>query len=180
MIVYNAISQNDLEFQEEYFYLNSKHELLSQFAGQWKTTISYFGDTQEEYSQGTMEANFTLNFRIIELNFRLNSSAGIPYEMKYTIGYDGLSKKFFLIILNNLTNEILILKGTYSEKEKLFVFNGTSIDAKKKIRTPLIMKFLFERNNKILITSILKQGEKEKIVSKAMLIKIQSEEQNGM
>ncbi len=176
LIIHNAFSQNDIEFQEEYFSLNSKHELLSQFVGRWKTTIGYFEDTQEEYSQGSMEASLTLNFRILEMNFKLNSSAGIPYEMKYTIGYDGLSKKFFLIIFNNLTNEILILKGTYFEKDKLFVFNGTSVDTKKKRRIPIVIQFLFERSNKIVITTIFKQGGKERIISKAMLIKIQNEE----
>lgn len=176
LFVNYAFSQNDIEFQEDYFSLNPKHELLSQFVGRWKATIAYFGTDLEEYSQGSMDASLILYFRVLEMNFKLSSAAGIPFEMRYTIGYDGLSKKFFLIILNSITNEILILKGTYLEKKKELVFNGNSIDTKLKRRIPLVMKFHFERDNKIVITSAIMQGEKEKIISKAMLIKLQNEE----
>ncbi|MGB9770661.1 MAG: DUF1579 family protein [Candidatus Kapaibacteriota bacterium] len=167
----SAIGQDDIDFFEEYFTLNRKHELLSQFVGKWKVNIVYFGPTNEEYVSGELSSSFTFSYRILEMNFNLTNPTGLPFEMKYLIGYDGVSKKFFLIILNNLTNEVQILKGSYSEKTKDFVFTGSTVDTKLKKRIPMKMKIFFERENKFLIESFVENLKGEKIVSRFVLIK---------
>ncbi len=166
-----ASSQNDVEFFEEYFTLNFKNQLLSQFTGQWKTNIAYYGANQEEFVQGEMEASLLFYFRIIEMNFKLKTESALPFDMKYTIGYDGISKKFFLIILNSLTNELQIFKGTYNEKMKEFLFTGNSIDTKQKKRIPATMKLYFERENKLVIEIFNSLSGNEKLISKIVCIR---------
>ncbi|MCX7908352.1 MAG: DUF1579 domain-containing protein [Ignavibacteria bacterium] len=176
IIVNFAYSQSEIEFFEDYFTLNTKNELLSQFVGNWKVNIAYFGGNQEENAQGQMDAKLIFYYRILEMNFKIQSSVGLPFEMKYLIGYDGISKKFFLIILNSLTNEVQILKGIYKDKTKEFIFNGTTVDTKQKKRVPLTMKFLFERDNKLIVEALSGEANKEKLISKSMLIRLNKEE----
>ncbi|ROL56433.1 DUF1579 domain-containing protein [Bacteroidetes/Chlorobi group bacterium Naka2016] len=169
--IHTGFSQMDIDFFEEYFTLNSKHELLSQFVGKWKVTIAYYGANQEEYVSGELNSSLTFSYRILEMNFNLNNPAGLPFEMKYLIGYDGLTKKFFLIILNSLTNEIQILKGDYQKKTNDFIFTGTTVDQKTKKRIPFSMKFFFERENKLVIETYSLINGKEKMISKFSVIK---------
>lgn len=171
-----SIAQSDIEFFEEYFTLNPKNQVLYQFTGKWKVNIAYYGGNQEEFVQGEMNSSLIYHFRISELNFKLNNPTGLPFEMKYLIGYDGISKKYFLIILNSLTNEIQILKGTYKEKSREFLFNGTTVDTKQKKRIPFTMKFYFERDNKFVIESFSAEPQKEKLISKAVCIKLNVED----
>lgn len=172
----HSFAQDDIEFFEEYFTLNPKNQVLSQFSGQWKVNIAYYGGTQEEFVQGEMNSSLIFYFRICEINFKLSNPTGLPFEMKYLIGYDGISKKYFLIILNSLTNEIQILKGTYKENVREFIFNGTTVDTKRKKRIPMTMKLYFERDNKLVIEIFSIESGKEKLISKTICIKLSSED----
>jgi hypothetical protein len=175
IVNFKLLAQEDIEFFEEYFSLNSKHQLLSQFVGDWKVNIAYFSSQGEDYAKGKLQSSLSYAYRILEMNFSIESSAGVAFEMKYLIGYDGISKKFFLIILNNLTNELQVLKGEYSEKNKEFLFKGTTVDSKVKKRVPFSMKIYFERENKAMIDSYVIKNGKEKLISRCMLIKVQND-----
>lgn len=164
-------AQDDVEFFEEYFALNQKHEALSQFVGKWKVNIAYFGANQEEYVTGELNSSLVLTFRILDMEFHLTNPSGLPFEMKYFIGYDGISRKFFLIIFNNLTNEVQIFKGNYQKKENEFYFEGKSVDTKKKKRIPMRMKIYFERERKFVIQTYIEENRKEKLISKFVAIK---------
>lgn len=163
--------QEDVEFFQEYFALNQKHEYLSQFIGKWKVNIVYYGTNQEEYVTGELNSSLILSFRILEMNFNLTNPTGLPFEMKYFFGYDGISKKFFLIILNSLTNDVQILKGDYQKKSNEFIFKGTTVDTKAQKRIPLIMRIFFERERKFVIESFVEEKGKERMISKFVIIK---------
>ncbi len=167
--------QNDVDFFQEYYTLNPRHQKLIPFEGKWKTAIEYHTNDGIDYAKGFSTVNLILNYRVLEIKDSIVSSSGIPYETRTYIGYDGIRKKYFLIALNSLTNSALILNGIYVEKQNQFVFEGKTEDPKKKSPLNVTLKIIWERENKFWIEYSFKQKDKEALISKSMYIKLSQE-----
>lgn len=169
------LAQPNEEFFQEYYTLNPKHEKLTQFQGKWKVAIEFHTKEGTEYAQGFSTCNLILNYRILELKDSIFSSAGLPYESRTYIGYDGIRKKYFLVTFNSLTNAVVILNGTYFEKQNQFVFEGKTDDPKTKESINTVLKITWERENKFWIEYLYKQKNKEILISKSMYVKLPPE-----
>ncbi len=167
--------QNDVDFFQDYYTLNPKHQKLIPFVGKWKTVIEYHSNDGVDYAKGNSSISLILNNRILEIKDSIISSSGIPFETRTYIGYDGIHKKYFLITFNSLTNSALILNGTYVEKQNQLIFEGKTEDPKKKTTLNVILKIIWERENKFCIEYSYKQKDKEALISKSMYVKLSQE-----
>ncbi len=169
----SLFAQQDFLYLFENFGLSKEHQYLAPFEGKWKLTLEYKTEKGEEYQQGNSDSKLILNYRIVEMHNFVPTSSGLTFEFRFYIGYNSIQKKFFLFALDNYTNNSFFSLGEYNNTTSEFSFIGQVDNPRTKKPTEVRYRFCFERENKLIIENFVRNKEKEELVFRAMLIKIQ-------
>lgn len=169
----NLSGQSDLSYLLENFGLVEEHKYLAPFEGKWKLTLEYKTEKGEsEYQKGTSDAKLILNYRVVEMHSFVQASSGLPFEFRFYIGYNSIRKKFFLFALDSYTNNSFFSLGEYNKANKEFTFIGQIDNPKTKKPVEVKYRLYFERDNKLVIENFAKNKQKDKLIFRAMLIKL--------
>ncbi len=171
----NAFSQQDYSFIFENYGITKEHSFLGQFRGTWRISMEYITQSESEYASGRAECKLILNNRIAQIENSVLTPTGLQFEYLILLGYNSIRKKFFLLVLDNFTNNHFFAFGTYNSKTNEFVFYGEVDDPEKKKPVPIRYRFFFERENKLIIEKYSAQNNKENLLFRAMYIKLSEE-----
>ncbi|MCX7879708.1 MAG: DUF1579 family protein [Ignavibacteria bacterium] len=168
-------AQIDPVFFQKYYSITPEHQYIGQFAGKFRLLISFQHDKTEEYAKGTTNASFILNYRILQIENKVETQSGIQFDYNFYLGYHGVEEKFFLVGFDSFTNDFIALKGDYDQKKREFNFYGNRDDPKTKAKVKIRIRFWVERENKFWIEYYREVKGKESLVYKAMHIKLVEE-----
>ena len=152
--------------QAESRMMGPMHHMLVQWSGHWREEIKLWA------TPNTKEPTTTPAIRdgrmAAEGRFLTSTTVGqigtTPYEGQSVLGFDNAKKVFVKTWFDNLGTSILILEGTYDEKNNLVDFVGFTTDplTRKPVKVHQIMKII-DPNNQILEVFVeLKEGKETK------------------
>jgi hypothetical protein len=105
------------------------HQMLAKMVGNWKTVMIMPNPmTGEEIkSEGSMTVEALLGGRYFK-STQSGNMMGMPFEGVGMDGYDNVAKEFVTIWMDNMGTGIMMMKGSFNETEKTFVYKGESLD----------------------------------------------------
>lgn len=96
-----------------------EHEILQKLVGKWEGTVQ--GGGQE--SKGTMRYHTIMDGRWLESSFR-GETGGQKVEGKGLDGYNANKKKYVSVWIDSMSQEPLIMEGTYDADTKTMTMTG--------------------------------------------------------
>lgn len=152
--------------QAESRMMGPMHHLLVQWSGHWREEIKLWA------TPNSKEPNTTPAIRdgrmAAEGRFLTSTTVGqigiTPYEAQSVLGFDNAKKVFVKTWFDNLATSILVLEGTYDEKNNLVDFVGYTTDplTRKPVKVHQIMRII-DPNTQILEVFVeLKEGKETK------------------
>jgi hypothetical protein len=128
------------------------HHLLVQWSGHWREEMKVWTNSKADPAIYLLEreARIVGEGKFLTINTR-GQLGHEPYEAQSVIGFDNGKQKFVKTWFDNLGTSILVLEGTYNEKENLIDFEGSTINpaTRKPVRIHQIMR-LTDPNSQLL------------------------------
>ena len=148
----------------DYIKPNKNHEVLHEFAGKWKQNILRISEGGEIPGSGTTENSIIFGGRFLEIKFTQSYDNFIVSGIIY-LGYDNLSKKFFLFGIDELGTSSLRAEGDYDKKTKTLELRGTLADPVILKNRELIIRMTKDRENKFTFEEfVLENGKERKVL----------------
>lgn len=152
--------------QAESRMMGPMHHMLVQWSGHWREEIKLWA------TPNTKEPTTTPAIRdgrmAAEGRFLTSTTVGqigtTPYEAQSVLGFDNAKKVFVKTWFDNLGTSILVLEGTFDEKNNFVDFVGYTTDplTRKPVKVHQVMKII-DPNTQILEVFVeLKEGKETK------------------
>lgn len=144
------------------------HHLMIQFAGHWRQEMKVWnGNDKKEPIVSMLEYEGQVFAEGKFINAIIRGQFGnVPYEAHSTLGFDNAKRMYTKTWIDNLGTSILVLDGTYNEKDNTIDFVGFATDpiTRKPIRVHQILKMIDQSNHLLEVYVEMKEGKEVKIM----------------
>lgn len=164
--VENPEENRDRLAQAESRMMGPMHHLLIQWSGHWREEIKLWATPNSKepmISPAIRDGRIAAEGRFLT-SMTVGQIGTTPYEAQSVLGFDNAKKVFVKTWFDNLGTSILVLEGTYDEKNNLVDFVGYTTDpiTRKPVKVHQIMRII-DPNTQILEVFVeLKEGKETK------------------
>ena len=113
----------------EYMTPGAGHSVLTDHAGEWNTTTTYWIDpaAPPQKYEGTAKSEMIMGGRYLKSYFT-GDMMGMPFEGMSLEGYDNAKKEYTSVWIDNFGTGTSISTGKYNEETKSITYTGTVYD----------------------------------------------------
>lgn len=132
--------------QMEQRMLTPMHNLLTQWAGHWRDEYKVWSDpkvTEPTTSRAERDGRIVSEGRFLATTVR-GEIGNMHYEAESVLGFDRLKDVFVKTWYDNMSTSILVLEGTYDEKNNQIDFRGSTVDpaSRQPVKVHQVLKLI--------------------------------------
>jgi hypothetical protein len=136
-----------------------EHLFLAKFKGEWKLNVAIFQKNGETlFYNGVSENKMILDEHFLHISRDVESEGNVVSSLQI-LGYDNIKKKFLMMSLDDMENQIKYFEGAQSADKKQITFNNVNLPSNDQYKLKIV--FTFERENKYKYEVFGLDGNKE-------------------